>query len=245
MPLSQAEKEQLMLIIAEEDHEVYRTITAQEQQISYAQRLVDILGQVPSDRTKIPSLNNKIRKELAIYKDTKKVFGCVYGDLDVWTTQWCDSRKLYDYSEWNKRLRDFAPAKRDYDYCLFWSKSQLESGITQIHSVNVDLLEKSRHKFKPELKSRHISATEFLREIKDVWRQIPYNTEAIWLAGEMEPQVLPHVSFDQSLSKLWSATLGCCMLSYYVRWEDSIKQVSLRQTFHSWYQSSNHLGTNP
>lgn len=142
MPLSQGKKDRLLLILAKKDPEEHLRLRVQEEQILNTRRLIELLSQLPSDRTQIPSLNSKIRNELAIYKNIKNEFGSVYNRLDVWTTQWCDSQKYYVFSEYNRQKRKYKNVMKDYYSCLTYSKEDLESGIVQLQDENERLLEK-------------------------------------------------------------------------------------------------------
>lgn len=166
MVLPQAEKDQLLLLLAEKDPEVYRKITLGERQVFHARRLIEILRDLPSDRTQIPALNYQIKTELATYKDIEKAFGKTYQYLEEWTTQWCTSRKSYEISMFDRRQRGPVSVRRDYYYCLTFSKEQLECRSAQIHDVSLDLLEERRKRFEPELESRRLAEIEYLKEMQ-------------------------------------------------------------------------------
>ena len=160
-----------MHILAEKEPNVYRKLKGHDQQISYAQRLADLLGQMPSDHTEIPSQNSKIRSELdsirqdSMYQATEDRFRVACVELKELTLQWRKSRKDYQSST-EKVKYPFRTPWRTYHYCIESSKKYFESTNAQIRAENDRSLEILRNKYGPELESERVRAAEYLEEIK-------------------------------------------------------------------------------
>ena len=174
MPLSQADKDEVMLTLAEKAPGDYQQIIVYDKIISDAKNFKEFLYKLPSNRTEIPSLSDTVKNELESirrtprYKDKDAYIRAFCDELSTWTLERKDSRRSHISSMFvgGMERKERTIANRYYD-SLDRSKRILEADtfyLAQASDQRIWLLERGHERY---LENKRRRDNEFLKALRE------------------------------------------------------------------------------